>query len=118
MRNKPVGRAVLISGLMLSSSVAFAQADIQKGKALYAQSCASCHGADGKGGPVAAALNPKPRDLSDRAYMTGLKDQQVAEVIKKGGAAAGKSPLMPPFGGMLSDADVQNVIGYVRELAK
>ena len=31
----------------------------------YQASCASCHGADGKGtGPVAASLNKKPADLT------------------------------------------------------
>lgn len=40
--------------------------DPQRGAALYAQNCASCHGADGNGhGPAAAALNPPPIAFAD-----------------------------------------------------
>ncbi len=64
-----------------------------KGKASFEQLCASCHGAVGKGdGPAAAALTPKPRDLTDKGYMGGLKDAYLEKLIKGGGQAVGKSP--------------------------
>lgn len=38
---------------------------VEKGKALFAQNCATCHGNEGRGdGPAGAALNPKPRDFT------------------------------------------------------
>jgi mono/diheme cytochrome c family protein len=59
--------------------------------------CVTCHGADGKGtGPAAASLNPKPRDYTDSAWQSSVTDDDLRKVIVKGGAAAGKSPLMPP----------------------
>lgn len=37
---------------------------LKRGRALYDQTCAACHGADGKGdGPAAAGLPTKPRDF-------------------------------------------------------
>ena len=89
---------------------------VAKGKAAYTTYCSSCHGQGGKGdGPVAAALNPKPRDLTSRAYMAQLDDQYLFEIISKGGIAVGKSPLMPPA--PLVEQDIWNVIGYIKTLA-
>ncbi len=98
---------------------ALAQGNADKGKALYAQQCASCHGASGKGdGPAAGALNPKPTNLTDKAYMAGLKDLHLADAIKKGGAAVGKSPIMPGFGAAIKDNDVQDLVAFIRSLTK
>lgn len=93
--------------------------DAGKGKTLFAQYCGTCHGATGKGdGPGAAALNPKPKDLTNPGYVKGLKDEYLEDLIAKGGPAVGKSPLMPPLGGALKGDDVKNVIAYIRSLAK
>lgn len=93
--------------------------DAGKGKTAFDQYCASCHGSTGKGdGPAGAALNPKPKDLSTPGYVKGLKDDYLTKLIKEGGQAVGKSPLMPPWGSALKDEDVKNVIAYVRSLGK
>lgn len=89
--------------------------DPAKGKEKFVQICASCHGETGKGdGPAGAALNPKPRDLSDAAYTSTLSDEHLHKVIAEGGAAVGKSPLMPAWRGALTDEDIDNVIAYLR----
>ncbi len=88
-------------------------------KEIFANSCSSCHGKTGKGdGIAAAALNPKPKDLTDKAYVSKLDDGYLLKIISKGGAAVGKSPLMPPFGGNLKEQDVQKLITFIRSLAK
>lgn len=44
--------------------------DLQRGKALYAGSCAACHGAEGRGdGPAAKRLDPPPADFHDSGRM-------------------------------------------------
>lgn len=64
---------------------------------LFTQRCVTCHGADGKGsGPAAASLNPKPRDYTDAKWQASVTDDDLRKVIVKGGAAVGKSALMPP----------------------
>ena len=65
-------------------------------KTYFTQTCVVCHGANGKGdGPGAAALNPKPRNYSDPTWQASVSDEQIAKTIVQGGAAVGKSPIMP-----------------------
>jgi len=80
----------------------------------------SCSGAGQllEKGPAAAALSPKPRNLTENPYVPGLTDQYLFDLIQKGGAAVGKSPLMPPWGQALKDQDIRDVIGFVRTLSK
>src|SRR4030095_2344849 len=93
--------------------------DIAAGKAKFEQICATCHGVDGKGdGPAAAALTPKPRDYTNAAYMKTRTDDQLRKVIKEGGAASGFSPVMPAWGGTLSDQDITDVIAYIRTFSQ
>ncbi len=45
---------------------------VTHGKKLFAQNCAMCHGNEGKGdGPAGAALNPKPRNLTEGPWKKG-----------------------------------------------
>jgi mono/diheme cytochrome c family protein len=92
--------------------------DAEAGKALYAQYCATCHGASGHGdGPVAATLNPKPANHADHVFMAGLTDQHLYQVISKGGASVGKSPMMAPWGGVIKDQGIKDLIAYLRQLS-
>jgi len=111
--------------LLTAPAAAFAAGDAAAGKAVFDANCSSCHGMTGAGdGPVGAALNPKPRDFTkgefkfdtDKDGKTGT-DQDLTNVIRNGGAAYGGSALMAPWAA-LSDADVANVIAYIRTLKK
>jgi len=91
--------------------------DPEAGAQLYGTYCASCHGAQGAGdGPVSAGLNPKPAAHDDDAYMSTLSDEHIFKVIKEGGTAVGKSALMAPWGGTLSDEQIWDVVAFVRTL--
>ena len=112
----------LVVAVVLLPGIAWSAGDAAKGKEKYQEFCAACHGASGKGdGPAAPALPTKPRDHTDVAYMDKLTDEQVFNIIKNGGAAAGKSPLMPAWGGpppKLSDQQIQDLVAYIRTLAR
>ena len=49
--------------------------------------------------------------------MNALSDETLFRVISEGGSAVGKSPLMAPWGGTLSDDDIRDVIAFIRTLA-
>lgn len=112
---------LLCLGILITAIPAIGNAaDSEKGKALFATNCASCHGPGGAGdGPVAAALPPemKPRNLTagDRKFATD--DAKFKELLQKGGAGVGLNPLMPPQPAFSED-DISNVIAFVRTLKK
>jgi cytochrome c oxidase cbb3-type subunit 3 len=108
---------MVLCALVLDTAFFAHAADVEQGKKVYGQFCASCHGQSGKGdGPAAAALNPKPRDHTDKETMSKLSDDELLKVIKNGGASVGKSPLMPAWGASLKDDQIKDVIAYVRTL--
>lgn len=95
-------------------------ADLEKGKTLFEQRCASCHGNEGKGdGPAAQGFpaNMKPRNLAEGKFKAATDDAKFKELLTKGGASLGLSPLMPPQAG-LSDDDLNNIIAFVHSLKK
>ena len=114
---------LLVVGL---ATAARAAGDPAKGKVIFTTNCASCHGESGKGdGPVGVALNPHPRDFTKAEFKFDAakdgkpgSDAALTNVIKNGAGAYGGSPLMAPWGGTLSDADIQNVIAYIRTFHK
>jgi mono/diheme cytochrome c family protein len=101
-----------------SPSVVLAAGNADAGKQLYQTRCSPCHGPDGKADtPTAKALTPKPRDHTDGAYMNALSTEHLTKVIKNGGAAVGKAPTMPPHTD-LNDQQIQDIVAFVRMLAK
>jgi cytochrome c551/c552 len=66
-------------------------------RAYFEQTCALCHGADGTGtGPMAAQLNPRPRNYTDPNWQASVTDDDIRKIIVQGGAGVGKSNSMPP----------------------
>jgi len=98
-------------------AVDMSPANIALGHATYHTTCAPCHGEGGKGdGPAAIALNPKPRDHTNGAYMNKLTNAHLMQVIKGGGAQFGYPGM--PAQPQLADDTVKNVIAFVRSLAQ
>lgn len=85
--------------LVASPVAAVAPAQLVRGRSLFAQECASCHGVHARGG-----LGPGLRHLE-------ITDAQVAVTIK-----SGMRPGMPAFGGKYGGADVSALVLYVYSL--
>jgi mono/diheme cytochrome c family protein len=91
----------------------------ETGRRIYVSICAYCHGENGDGfGLNAPNLEMPPRDHTDPAYMHSRTDQQLFAVIKDGGALQGKSALMPPWGGRLTDREIAALVSYLRTLSR
>ena len=102
-----------------SAGAAAHAADPKAGRAEYLQLCSFCHGNGGKGdGPAARGFPVKPADHTNKAKMKKLSNADLAKIITQGGRSVGKSPLMPPFGNQLKPADVENLIAFIRSLAR
>lgn len=100
--------AILLVGMM--SGNLFAQGGA---KDIYAQRCASCHGATGKGdGPAGKVLKPKPSDFA--VSLKGKNDDWIAKAIKDGGPAVGESAIMPGYGD-LSDQQIKELVEYIKK---
>ena len=87
------------------------------GGALYAERCASCHGATGAGdGPAAAALDPKPANLA--TVVGDQADDFLFWRIMEGGAVEPFNSSMPAQKGILTDDQVWQLVTFIRTLAK
>jgi mono/diheme cytochrome c family protein len=85
------------------------------GQQKFEQFCAACHGINGKAdGPAAVALNPRPRNFTDVAWQEKTDDARIIHVITNGGASVGLSPTMAPWGGVLSQDEIKEVLKWVR----
>jgi len=85
----------------------------------YSNFCVSCHGASGQGnGPAAAALNPKPKDFADCKTMAKITDETLFKAIHDGGQTVGLSPMMPPWGGSLTEPQIHDLVRYIRGFCK
>lgn len=107
--------AVMVLGLTLSASGSAQVADTKQVFDFY---CAQCHGTagDGKGVNVTKDFATDPRNFTSKEDMEKRSDDEIRTVIKDGGPAISKSPLMPPWGNTLSAKEVDDLLGYIRKL--
>ena len=86
-------------------------------KSLFVVNCARCHGVKGDGnGPDSGKLGVPVPDMTSVAFHDSRTEQQLYDVIYKGGAAVGMSPMMPPWGGFLKDQEIEFMVRYIQEL--
>jgi mono/diheme cytochrome c family protein len=102
------------------TTAAATKIDDKAAKEMFDSRCAACHGTAGKGdGPGAAALNPKPRNYTDKAWQASVTDEQIKKTIVYGGAAVGKSPIMPASPDLDSKPEVvEGLVKIVRSFGK
>ena len=89
---------------------------VEKGKAVYdgKGACFNCHGKDGGGnGPLAAQLNPSPRNFQHHGFWQHRTEGEIFWAIKNG--SAGTS--MVGFGGQLTDEEIWALIQYLRSFS-
>lgn len=106
--------------LAVMAAPAAATPDLALGERLFAQACASCHGAAGRpdpASPVVQALGIEPADLSDPLFNSREPAIDWELVVKGGGHALGLSEKMPAWGDSFTDAEIAALVAYVKTLA-
>lgn len=123
---------IILSLALLIPPLPADAADPAAGEKISIKRCAKCHGKDGKGNgeellkfmekaKIRGEVIPHPVDWTDAAAMSEWTDDQIFAIIKKGGKAVGKDELMPRFERgrhPLSDAEIADLVVYIRSLAK
>lgn len=105
--------AVITISLLIAAPLSGRAADA---KSNWANNCAQCHGASGKGDTkMGKMLNAM--DLTDSKKQSAFTDAQAAAAIKDGIKQNGKTA-MKAFGGKLSDEEIKALVAYVRTLKK
>jgi mono/diheme cytochrome c family protein len=107
LRSMVLGFGFILAAALVSSPSLMAQGDAATGKALYAKSCAGCHGVAGEPkAALAKALKVEMRHLGSKEVLAKSDAELRANVLD----GIGK---MQPVKG-LSDQDLTNLLAYVR----
>ena len=96
-------------------------AEIEQGKALYAQHCASCHGTELQGEPAWRERKPSGRlpapPHDDSGHTWHHPDEVLLAITRQGMrppiAPEGYESDMPGFEGVLDEAQIRAVLGYI-----
>ena len=85
-----------LAGACGKSSEPLSRGKPSPAQVLWDTKCAVCHGITGAGnGPNADQFDPRPHDYTDPAWQASVTDDQIKEIILRGGANMGKSAAMP-----------------------
>jgi mono/diheme cytochrome c family protein len=102
-------------------ALAPAEPDLDRGAALYAEQCAACHGAALEGQAnwreptPEGRLRAPPHDATGHTWHHG--DAVLFRIVKEGSAAVvggGYQSDMPGFGDVLGDAEIRDVLAFIR----
>ena len=119
--------ALLVAGIQLATAIP-AAAQLPRavngqdlanapGEAIYAASCANCHGLDGTGLPPSLlAFEEEVPDFTDCDFAAREPDADWIAVAHEGGPVRGFSEMMPAFRGALTEEQLGRVMGYIRTL--
>ena len=95
--------AVLLA--VLAAAPSAQAADINKGRQIFNQHCAGCHG------PRGISVMPNAPHLADGTVLLRPDGEILASI--RGGKSA-----MPAYAGILKDAEILDVIAYMRTLRR
>jgi mono/diheme cytochrome c family protein len=94
-------------GKPTANSETVAPNNILEFSTLYAQNCAGCHGADGRGGAAIA--------LADPVYLGIADDATIRKVTANGVRGTAMPAFAPSAGGLLTDKQVEVIASGIRE---
>lgn len=105
--------AVPAEAKKMKAPSASSPAAIEAGKQLYAKYCRFCHGNTGAGDSAMAPKTMKPSNLTDAEWVRGGSEGEIFWVIQNG---APPKYDMKGLKGKVTDAEIWNLVHYVRSL--
>lgn len=89
-----------------------------KGGKLFAEHCASCHGADGKGGKGTGVTLSRPREmpiiapaLNNEGFLKSASDAMIKRTLIQGREG---TPMLPFDKNGLKEQDINDIVAYIR----
>lgn len=105
MSRLPLSSVILTLGCTFLAASAFAQQPDRDSRKIFAEFCASCHGANLQGGSAPALLGEN--------WKHGGSEDAIAASIRNGHPEAG----MPAFGATVSEKEIRGLVVYINEQA-
>ncbi len=106
-------KILMIAAVLALSTWCANAADVKEN---WTKNCLSCHGKDGKG-ETKAGKKAGSKDMTDAKYQAALSDEKAFKQIKEGMKEDGKER-MKAFGDKLTDAEIKDLVAYVRAFKK
>lgn len=112
----------IVAGALLVATGSLSAQDVERGKVVYDQWCAQCHGVDGKAdGPAANYMLPRPRDFTRALYQTRTTasgelptDADILRAIDEGLPGS----TMPGWKTRLSSDDRHALVAYIKTFSR
>jgi mono/diheme cytochrome c family protein len=103
--------SAFVSRAMRREAVRFGNISVRSAAEVYAKSCASCHGRDGRAKTFKGKMK-HARNLADADWQSRVSDERIFNSIMNG---KGK---MPDFGKKVTEQEIDSLVSYVRALKK
>ncbi len=94
----------------------------ERGKTLFAQHCAQCHGANGEGGHGTGVTFSRPRDLpimapalNNPGFLASASDQMIKKTLLEGREG---TPMVSFLKAGLKEQDIDDIVSYIRSMEK
>jgi hypothetical protein len=115
MRTNPTTTLVFCAVALAIGGPRILAQDLPDGRQLYEASCATCHGADGRGRTATELgfATPVP-DFSDCDFANREPDADWGAIIHQGGPVRGFDRMMPAFGEALAQSEIDAILVHVR----
>ena len=100
------------AGQALTNPVEPTRESIAAGRTRYVYACRQCHGNRGQGDGDMSHAGGVPSDFTDNVWQHGETDGEIFLVIKDGVSAD-----MQPYQNQIPEADIWNLVNYLKSLS-
>ncbi|MBM3310848.1 MAG: c-type cytochrome [Candidatus Aminicenantes bacterium] len=115
----PVVLGVWTAAAALGAGQAAAAAPSRTGKQIFLETCAACHGPDGRGQSRSRVGFDVPLpDFTDSSFASREPEADWVGVAKNGGPSRGFSEIMPSFGKALAVEEIALAVAYIKTFSE